>query len=177
MENIITLARDFAAMAHQGQTINGTDVPYIAHCAQVAGLVQADTSNGDEMIAAAWLHDVLEDTDITFEDIVNHTNRNVAKLVLSLTDQSPEGNRAERMAAERTRLGKVSLPAKVIKTADIISNLTYSSSLKPSFRKVYANEKRELLRELETFEAEPLFELAHILIKTTLRQCAAEEEA
>ena len=67
----------------------------------------------------------------------------VAKYVLALTDQATEGNRAKRKLAERQRLSQEPWEVQTIKLADIISNLTYAETLKPSFRKIYIKEKQE----------------------------------
>ena len=188
MTNIIQKARDFAAMAHQGQKIIGTDTPYIAHCAQTAGLVQsrlyAYGERGHEMIAVAWLHDVLEDTDSTYADIEYITNKRVADGVLSLTDQytitnrgvpTTTDNRAKRKEAEAFRIGKLAWDVKLVKLADIISNLTFFDSLKPSFKKVYIREKGIFVRELETFVKEPLWYLAKDLINNAVESLETVE--
>ena len=163
--SLITTAREMAAVAHQGQVIEGTDIPYIAHCAQVAGLVQAATEGHTRyisMVAAAWLHDSLEDTDLTFSDIKEETSDQIASYVLDLTDQKKDGSRSERKLYERLRLGNACFEVQTIKLADIIANLTYSETLKPSFRGVYIDEKMSLILELsnQPAETQPLWKHA-----------------
>lgn len=65
MSGQIEIAKAIATIAHRGQVDKG-DAPYIDHPRRVAGLIPAAT---ETEIAAAWLHDVLEDTDITREDL------------------------------------------------------------------------------------------------------------
>lgn len=96
---MINRARKFAEAAHGA--INHkrkyTGVPYIVHPASVAKLVSSVTDN-IEMICAAWLHDVVEDTPVTLEEIGSEFGGNVVNLVSDLTDLSiPEDrNRAIR---------------------------------------------------------------------------------
>src|SRR3546814_13925981 len=74
------------------------------------------------MLAAALLHDTIEDTSVTQEDINREFGPTIAKLVMELTDQCHEGNRAARKSAEAVRLSSVSRDAQTIKLADFISN-------------------------------------------------------
>ena len=143
MENLLARASALASMAHYGQTITGTDTPYVAHAALVAGLVQAVTDD-ENMVAAAWLHDTLEDTEMTYQDLVDETNQNVADYVQALTDQSAEGNRKTRKTAERKRLSAEGAEVQTIKLADIVANLTSPGKLPLDFKRVYLEEKRAL---------------------------------
>jgi (p)ppGpp synthase/HD superfamily hydrolase len=83
---MIARARYFAAKKHLGQTRKYTGEPYIVHPVAVAERVRA-SGGTPNMIAAALLHDVLEDTDATVDEIESITNREVAMLVIELTDQ------------------------------------------------------------------------------------------
>ena len=58
----------FATRAHSGATRKGTNIPYIVHPIEAAAIVSAMTDD-EEVIAAAILHDVLEDTDATWDDL------------------------------------------------------------------------------------------------------------
>lgn len=67
MPDLVTTARAIATDAHRGQ-VDKAGAPYIGHPARVAG--HAAAAGGDErVIAAAWLHDVVEDTDVTPDDL------------------------------------------------------------------------------------------------------------
>ena len=83
-----------------------------------------DVDGTEDMMAAAWLHDVLEDTPTTYDDVRELVSENVADLVLQLTDISrPEdGNRAIRKGMDRDHLAKASPEAQTIKLADLIDN-------------------------------------------------------
>ena len=69
--NIVDKAINFAAMAHNGQTRKSTSIPYISHPFAVGMLLQ-QMKCAEEVIAAGILHDTLEDTNTTFEDLAQH---------------------------------------------------------------------------------------------------------
>ena len=105
----------------------------------------------DSMLAAALLHDTIEDTSVTEADVKKEFGDRIAKLVVELTDISkPEdGNRATRKAMDRDKLAKVSDDAQTIKLADLISNGKDIAINDPKFAKVFLNEKRQLLEVLD----------------------------
>ena len=140
------LARTFASRAHRGQVRKYTGEPYINHPVEVADIVRRHNGS-PEMIAAALLHDVVEDTDVTLDDIRSEFGESVANLVADLTDVSrPEdGNRATRKAMDREHTAQASAAAMVIKAADLISNTSSIVEHDPSFARVYLKEKRALL--------------------------------
>jgi (p)ppGpp synthase/HD superfamily hydrolase len=153
---MIARARYFAAKKHLGQTRKYTGEPYIVHPVAVAERVRA-SGGTPNMIAAALLHDVLEDTDATVDEIESITNREVAMLVIELTDQYtsefyPELNRKVRKRLEAERLATVSPEAKAIKHADMADNTATIVQHDPGFAKVYLREKAELLELMEGTE-------------------------
>lgn len=131
MEKTLTLldqAIIFATKAHSGATRKGTRVPYIVHPIEAAAIVSAMTDD-EEVIAAAVLHDVLEDTDATWEELEEQFGRRIADLV---SDES-ENKRKDLPAAETWKVRKqetvtfletsASLDAKMLALADKLSNL------------------------------------------------------
>ncbi|WP_440322455.1 HD domain-containing protein [Laedolimicola sp.] len=72
----------FATKAHSGTRRKGTNVPYIVHPIEAAAIVSAMTDD-EEVIAAAVLHDVIEDTDATEEDLYARFGRRITELVLN----------------------------------------------------------------------------------------------
>lgn len=126
-----------------------TDEPYTDHLRAVAALVE-EVSGTPEMIAAAWLHDAVEDTGATIETIENEFGIKVATLVDELTDVSrPEnGNRAKRKAIDRLRIANASPAAKTVKLADLIDNTRTIEQYDLSFSNVYMREKKLLLEVL-----------------------------
>jgi guanosine-3',5'-bis(diphosphate) 3'-pyrophosphohydrolase len=99
------------------------------------------------MIAAAYLHDVVEDTPVTLEAIELEFGAEVARLVEELTDVSrPEdGNRKTRKAIDREHSAAASPEGQTIKLADLIDNSETITKHDPDFAKVYMREKRALL--------------------------------
>ena len=146
--DLIETAKVYAQAAHRaiGQKRKYTGECYTVHTIDVASLV-ARFDGTDEMIAAAHLHDVVEDTAVEVSDIRDVFGAQVADLVDWLTDRSkPEdGNRAIRKAIDRDRLAKAPTAAQTIKCCDLISNTSSIVKYDPSFAKVYLKEKAELL--------------------------------
>jgi (p)ppGpp synthase/HD superfamily hydrolase len=102
------------------------------------------------MIAAAYLHDTVEDTDVEIEDIAKEFGKDVADLVSDLTDVSTpfDGVRAERKAMDREHTAKSSARAKTIKLADLISNSRSITQHDEGFAVTYMKEKQLLLPHL-----------------------------
>lgn len=84
-ELLLCKAIVFAVEAHDGQKRDGGQ-NYIMHPAQTAKIVSQVTDD-PEIIAAAWLHDTIEDTDTTYEDLVEHFGKRVADLVHEVTHE------------------------------------------------------------------------------------------
>lgn len=146
MLNMIMAARLFAEKAHDGQERKYTGDPYIVHPIEVAQIVQGYVPDAtDEMVAAALLHDVVEDCDVTLDQIENTFGKTVAQYVDDLTEREVEGNRAVRKEAERVRFSEVCSQSKAIKMADLISNTSSIVEHDPGFAKVYLAEKGALL--------------------------------
>ena len=104
----------------------------------------------DAMLAAALLHDVVEDTDVSIEEIKEAFGEDVASLVSDLTDVSkPEdGNRKLRKAMDREHSAQASARAQTVKLADLISNSSDILENDPKFAKVFLAEKELLLEVL-----------------------------
>ena len=149
--NIVEKARVFATAAHGAvaQLRKYTHEPYIVHPAEVFSIVTT-VECSREMMAAAWLHDVVEDTGVTIETIKAEFGEEVAELVGWLTDVSrPEqGNRATRKAIDRAHTAMAPADAQTIKLADLISNCSSIKEHDEAFAKVYFEEKRLLLEVL-----------------------------
>lgn len=149
----MTLAYDamvFARKAHMGQSRKYTNEPYWTHLAEVAGIVSTvavqhgDWHMAEQMAAVAWLHDTVEDTDVTLEEIERRFGSMVAVGVSGLTDNET-GNRAERKAKSRDRLSRCARWIQTIKCADLISNTSSIVEHDPKFAAVYLEETRLLL--------------------------------
>ena len=107
MDVMVQRAIEFATQAHAGQTRKYTGEPYVNHPIEVMKLVSMVTDD-PEVLAAAVLHDVVEDTPATIMNIRIGFTPRVAALVDDLTDVSkPEdGNRATRKELDRQHTRK-----------------------------------------------------------------------
>lgn len=154
MKDLITKAQQFAHNAHDllQQKRKYTGESYWTHTDAVAEIVAAHGGT-PEMIAAAHLHDVLEDTPIPALTLHEVFGYDVVALVLELTDEYtaekyPHLNRAARKKAEADRLSNVSDEAKTIKLADLYDNTKSIVAHDPKFAKVYLREKEQILKGL-----------------------------
>ena len=150
--NLWDKALQFARDAHSGQRRKYTDDPYINHCVSVARMVQ-QRGGSDEQCAAALLHDTIEDTETTFDDLCREFGSDVACLVADVTDvftkaAFPEMNRKKRKALEAERLGNISQRSKLIKLCDLIDNTSTIVRFDPDFAVVYLREKADILEAM-----------------------------
>lgn len=151
-------AFQFAAGAHNGcnHKRKYTHEPYINHCIDVADMVYDLPDSTAEMVAAAYLHDTLEDTDVTYDQLVALFGVSVAQLVLELTNQYEDSlalNRPQRKEKERARLVRISPQAQTIKYADIIDNVPSIAKYDHGFARVYLPEKEQALRVMTQGDA------------------------
>ncbi len=145
---LVDAARDFACRAHAqvGQLRKYTGQPYAEHLGRVAGIV-ATVSEDAEMLAAAWLHDVVEDTPVTIEEVGRHFGASVRELVDALTDVSrpQDGNRAQRKALDLEHLARAPARAQTVKLADLIDNCQDVCKHDAGFGRVFLSEMAQLL--------------------------------
>lgn len=145
-------ALEFAEFRHRGQKRKYYDCPYILHPIRVAFTAREYFTEDSTAIIAAILHDVIEDTDTTLEEIATEFGEEVAKLVDELTSLSKKDlelskqNRKARIFANNRYLANVSKPAKILKALDRIDNLCDMTHCPDQgFKVKYANESLELL--------------------------------
>ena len=117
----------FAVHAHHDTERRGKGFPYIVHPMEAVEIVSTITSD-QELLAAAALHDTIEDTDVTVEDIRREFGDRVAELVHSESDQFVEGVSEEdswhdRKQAAIDRLAAASHDAKIVALGDKLSNM------------------------------------------------------
>ncbi|MEK7705710.1 MAG: HD domain-containing protein [Myxococcota bacterium] len=112
----------FAARMHDGQRRKGTDIPYIVHPVAV-GLMLQRFGFDDDVVAAGILHDVLEDTDCTLDELRARFGAHVAEWVRAVSepDKSLSWEVRKQQAVERMRT--MSFEAKAIACADKAHNL------------------------------------------------------
>lgn len=161
-EGVEAIVLDFANSAHRGQKRKYTGEDYIEHPIAVALAVREqfwhDSDHDRNMVCAALLHDVLEDTDVDHAQLRAFLHRTVdvnsaeqiLKWVVELTDVYTKEdfeylNRAERKRREAERLSSVSYEAQCIKRADIHDNSLSINDHDPKFAAVFNSEKAFLL--------------------------------
>jgi len=131
---LVSEAAELAARRHAGQQRKGCDEePYINHLAEVANLLAAACNGEDaELVAAGWLHDTIEDTDTTHDELAQRFGPRVAGLVEEVTDDMTLPKSERRKVQILAAPGK-SDGAKQIKIADKISNIRARIFFEPDF--------------------------------------------
>jgi guanosine-3',5'-bis(diphosphate) 3'-pyrophosphohydrolase len=121
---LVSEAAELAARRHNGMARKGRgNEPYINHLAEVANLLSAATEGADaELVAAGWLHDAIEDTETTREELAQKFSERVASLVIECTDDMSLP-KAERRRLQVVNASHKSPSARLIKIADKISNI------------------------------------------------------
>jgi guanosine-3',5'-bis(diphosphate) 3'-pyrophosphohydrolase len=121
---LIARAWNFSAARHAKQKRKGdAQEPYVNHLAEVAELVATATEGRDaNLVAAAVLHDTVEDTATLSGELASVFNADVAALVAEVTDDK-RLDKAERKALQVEHAAAISPRAKILKLADKTSNL------------------------------------------------------
>ena len=161
MSTLAYKAMLFAMDKHKDQVRKYTGNAYVEHLAEVAGIVATVAHKYDcaeEMIAVAWLHDVVEDQGVDWTTLVSEFGMKVASGVLTLSDLE-QGNRAKRKRLSRERLSKAASEWQTVKYADLISNTKSIVKHDPKFAEVYLEEKRLLLEVMKDGDSD-LYALA-----------------
>ena len=157
MMNLIARATLFADQAHDGQLRKFTGLPYISHPMEVMQIVRG-VCNDDDVLAAAVLHDVIEDCGVTYTDLMLEFNENIAHLVYQVTNAADDedGDRIVRAYINRNVMANASDDAQTLKLADIISNLSgidLALECDPAWAKMYLEEKVDMINVLTRGDA------------------------
>lgn len=163
---MIKEAAAFAEKAHKGAVRKGTKIPYITHPLDSAVIISMMTDD-QEMIAAALLHDTLEDTGVTYEDLKERFGVRVAELVAECSEDKSKGWQ-ERKETTLEKLKTADRDVKLLALSDKLSNLRntardYILLGEEIWQRFNVKEKEkhawyyramvELLKELEAFPA------------------------
>jgi guanosine-3',5'-bis(diphosphate) 3'-pyrophosphohydrolase len=162
MDNVLEQVKAFATKAHGEQRRKFADEPYIAHPIRVMEICAAHTKDV-AVLAAALLHDVLEDTAVKKDELQVFLNgvmdstkaQRTLLLVDELTDRYvkanyPQWNRRKRKSKETERLEKTSAESQTIKYADIIDNSAEIAHQETDdFAIVFLKECQALLKRLD----------------------------
>lgn len=167
-------ALEFAQKAHGSQKRKWSGDPYVVHPYRVAARLRAIKPDcPDEMVVAALLHDVVEDTEVTLDDIGREFGMGVASYVDGLTNVSSQVefvnlNREGRKRLDRFHLRRQNPRVRLIKLLDRVDNLEDMTGAPPDFKRQYAIESLLLLGAIEgdfpEVETE-LLRLAKIILK------------
>jgi (p)ppGpp synthase/HD superfamily hydrolase len=120
--DLVRRAMQKASFAHKDQKY-GTQ-PYVVHLADVVARVKTITQD-PEVIAAAWLHDIIEDTQVTYGDVEREFGKNVADMVWAVTGVGHD--RAAKMANAIEKIAQTP-GAELVKSADRLSNAAASKA-------------------------------------------------
>ena len=124
---IVDKAVRFAAEKHSGSPRKGSEVPYIVHPMEAAAIVAGITGD-QELIAAALLHDTLEDTGTTYEELAEAFGKRVADLVAGESEDKQAGKPAKETWKDRKQktideLKEAGYESKLLVLADKLSNI------------------------------------------------------
>jgi GTP pyrophosphokinase len=149
--NLISRAFEFAYQLHEGQ-YRASGEPYIAHPVAVAGLLR-DLGGSSVMIAAGFLHDVVEDTEVTPEEIETRFGVEVRRLVEGVTKLSKFNfsSKTERQAENFRRMFlamAADIRVIVVKLADRLHNMRTLEHLNPQKQRSISQETREIFAPL-----------------------------
>ena len=148
--DLVQQASEFARQAHAGQKYGGGDF-HERHLARVVATLQEFGERRATLLAAAWLHDTVEDTDTTADDIRKSFGDDVGDLVWRLTDEQAE-TRRERHARTHAKIRGRNEAVRV-KLADRIANVEASieqhSHLFGMYRKEHGDFRKDLYIEGE----------------------------
>jgi (p)ppGpp synthase/HD superfamily hydrolase len=152
--SMIIRAAQFAAKAHRGQKRKYTGAPYITHPARVAGRMACHHLATEAIVAAAFLHDVVEDCNVPIGRIASDFGDDVECYVDWLTNPAKGSDkpRAERKQWDREHAAKAPCEVRVVKLLDRIDNLR---EIDPAdkFTTLYCKESALLAEALRTTDA------------------------
>ena len=152
---LIARALAKAGEAHAGQIRNGSGgLPYIEHPRMVAATL-ADRDYGEATLAAALLHDVVEDSDTTVDELRTEFGDEIADLVAALSDEESIDSYRERKDEHRRRVAAVDGDALAIYAADKLTNMTtLHTAIEGEGMRVAGEYKVPLALKLEVWEAD-----------------------
>lgn len=144
-------ALSYAVKAHKGQT-RSDGSPYVKHPERVASFVKKfkKSHNLDALISAAYLHDTIEDTDTTHEDLEKMFGGLIASMVKELTSDKEKISKVGKDNYLADKMANMSSWALVIKLADRLDNVQDIATAKtPAWRRKYKAETEKILSRLE----------------------------
>lgn len=149
-ENALAALR-VATKAHKGQ-FRKSGGEYIDHPKEVARFVKKfkKSNNLDALISAAYLHDTLEDTDTTYEDLVKQFGGLVAGMVKDLTTDKEALEKVGKGEYIADKMAKMSSWSLVVKLADRLANVQDIDTRPADFQKKYAKDTTTAIKRLKS---------------------------
>lgn len=144
--DILEKASYIAHQVHDGQSYGGI-FPYIYHLDMCYEIAISLGCLDEEVLAAVKLHDALEDTDISYNDLKNNLTERVADLVYAVTDELGK-NRKERKEKTLPKIKEAGYDAIFVKVVDRIANMEHSASSGHSMYKAYRSEYAKFVEAL-----------------------------
>jgi (p)ppGpp synthase/HD superfamily hydrolase len=132
----LTRAREFAVQAHGDQKYGDAQVPYIEHLDEVVAILEEFEVYNIATRVAGMLHDILEDTSVTYEELFNYYGAQVARVVRAVTNPKGLANRAERHAVTYPQIKRYPQAIEV-KLADRIAHMRRGGSKVGMYVKEY----------------------------------------
>jgi len=161
----------FAARAHRSQYRKGTDIPYITHPMAMAAML-VEMGCADELVVAALLHDVVEDTPVTLAEVETAFGPQVAELVQGVSEPDRSVSWEERKAQTLHKLREAPLAVKLLACADKLHNIrslsrSYAEIGEPVWQRFNRGKEKQawyyralvesLMAGLEEPEKQPIF--------------------
>lgn len=169
MKNIVAKAKLWATQAHEGQYRKFSGQPYVEHPKRVAQIIlrYKDSAELDMLLAAALLHDTIEDSSTSEEDIFHEFGPDVLNIVAELTTPTTvtKSEKREYLAKKMTGMTSYAL---VIKLADRLDNCSDLRHATKQFRSSYIKETRYIISQLVAnrfFLSNTQLDLIHDILK------------
>ena len=143
MKSYLERVLEFGTKAHEGQIRRGSKLPYIVHPIDVAKKVEKYFGSDEVLMASAFLHDTIEDCDISHSDISKEFGDTVADIVEELTSDEDEVKRLSKNTYLISKMSEMSKGAFEVKLCDRLSNI----SDKP--REKYVRNTLEMMTQLQ----------------------------
>lgn len=161
-------AKRFAKKAHDGQWRKFEGQPFVEHPKAVASILNSVAEAGEKAIAAALLHDTVEDTGVTLSDIRSRFGDRVANLVEELTTDKEKRDEFGKAAYLGYKMAGMTSIALTIKLCDRYHNVRKIEETPEDFRTRYSRETRETLSIL--FENRELTDTQRMIAEKILEK-------
>ena len=167
--NKVLRAAFVARIAHDKQRRKYNGRPYVTHPARVAAMISIHPEANEDLVCAAWLHDVLEDTWVHADLLGMMFGDSVVSLVQEVTNpsKSSDAPRRQRKQQDIEHLKQVSRAAKILKLHDRIDNLQEMENAATDFKKLYSKESlvfAEAIGDVDPSLKKQLLELAESML-------------